>query len=92
MPTHKLAAHINSYELITCRKRTAEEEKAYMAALPVHKPWVDPASLVDISMKVVRKVNKRMKDRDCTRARACHECGCTVGQYNRAVKKAEAEK
>lgn len=93
IPINKLAAHVNAYELIACRKRTPEEEREYLASLPPQKPYVDPSSLVEISANKVRQIRKRMKDRpDCTLARACHELGARVGQYNRAVKKMEAAK
>jgi len=93
VPIHKLAAHVNASELIVCRPRTKEEERAYLASLPPQKPYVDPASLVEISANKVRQIRKRMKERPgCTLARACHELGARVGQYNRAVKKMEAAK
>ena len=91
MVINQLAAHVNR-EGITCRKRTPDEERAYIAALPPRKAWVDPASQVEVKASVVTKVNKMVKRRKCTRARACHDCGCTVGQYNRAVRRIEVAK
>ena len=60
IPIHELAAHVNASELIACRKRTKEEEKAYLAALPPQKPYVDPSTLVEISANKVRQIRKRI--------------------------------
>lgn len=87
IPTHRLADHVNSYEMITCRKRTPDEEKAYMKAvqLPVEKP--SPYDSVDLTKKDIDRIHRIMKRRGWSLARASHECDARVDQYKRSVKK-----
>jgi hypothetical protein len=91
IPTSKLAEYVNTIEGIDCRPRTKEEEAEYLAALPKREKWINPADSIEISDYKVRQIKSRMRRRvDCNRARACHELGATVGQFERALKRMEA--
>jgi hypothetical protein len=92
LPVSKLAAFVNSCDLICCRPRTKEEERAYLDALPEQPVYVDPADSIEISDSKLAHIERKMTIDGYTRARACHYCYATVKQFNRALKRREAAK
>jgi hypothetical protein len=91
LPISQLASFVNSFELITCRPRTKEEEKAYLADIGPIVKEPNLADLVPVSDTMARKIRAKV-NAGVSVAKACHQCRRTVKTYRAALKRMEAAK
>lgn len=91
LPMNQLASHVNSYEMIVCRKRTKEEEKAYLKAIGPIVKEPNLADLVPVSDTMARKIRAKV-NAGVSVAKACHQCRRTVKTYRAALNRMEAAK
>lgn len=86
LPTHQLASHVNSFELITCRPRTKEEEKEYLKSIGPIVKEPNLADLVPVSDSMAIKISAKI-NKGVSVAKACHQCRRTVKTYRAALKR-----